>query len=241
MFRALAILFAVLSVFILPLIVGVPTGALFQLGLPLIFICSCFAGFLLAWPFEVLLAAFKDGLDSFSERESLPQDLAEEILRISAIARKEGILQVEAQRNTIRDEGFKQAVKLVIDGMRVEQLQEFLKVDLSGGGPQNSLRVMQHGSNVVWLSAFLSTLLGISRSLGSPNNLSKSLSADVLPLVLAGALSLFFFMPAVKRLEKRSQDRLIRKRMIQQGTLGIAEGLAPTALEERLQSLMGNA
>ena len=47
----------------------------------------------------------------------------DEIIRIATIARKEGVLAVEGQRESIQDPLFKRTIKFVIDGFEAKHRQ----------------------------------------------------------------------------------------------------------------------
>src|SRR6476620_2729254 len=56
--------------------------------------------------------------------------IIDEIIRIATIARKEGVLAVEGQRDSITNPLFKKTIKYVIDGFEPNTVKEIIETDI---------------------------------------------------------------------------------------------------------------
>jgi chemotaxis protein MotA len=54
----------------------------------------------------------------------------DEIIKIATIARKEGVLAVEGQRESIQNPMFKKAIKYVIDGFEPNTVKEIIDTEI---------------------------------------------------------------------------------------------------------------
>jgi len=98
------------------LLEGGSLGQISQKTAAIIVLGGTFGAMLLAFPMEDIKKAFSMIGSIYKRVDMDVRPIIDEIVRIATIARKEGVLAVEGQRESIQTPLFKKTIKYVIDG-----------------------------------------------------------------------------------------------------------------------------
>lgn len=166
--------------------------------------------------------------------------LVEEVLRVANLARKDGILAVDAQRPSLRSEGLKRGLKFVIDGFEAKTLREMLEVQRLQAleKEERVVRVIEGAASYAPPIGVLASVLGLVKVLGAledPTRLGQGISAAFMATAYGLALSHLLFQPWAEKLRSRIDDEQIAHDLIQAGVLAVQEQLNPVFLKEKLE------
>jgi chemotaxis protein MotA len=160
---------------------------------------------------------------------------------LSALARKEGILALEARMNAISDPFLKKGMQLLVDGNSAEKIRETLDVDI------HSWEQLRWQSARVWESAagysptigIIGAVLGlmhVMQNLSEPSKLGGGIAVAFVSTIYGVAFANLLFLPIANKLKSILMEQAHMQEMIVDGLVGIANGDNPRQVEIKLQS-----
>lgn len=171
------------------------------------------------------------------------QKLIAQIIEWSQIARKEGLLALEAQTEQISDPFQRKGIQLLVDGVEPQQLREVLEVEI--GTYEADLKLAAK----IWESAggFSPTigiigavmgLIHVMENLSDPSKLGSGIAVAFVATIYGVCLANMIFLPAAKKLLDNVARLVKYREMFVDGLLGIANGDNPRIIETRLQGYL---
>lgn len=192
-------------------------------------------------PSKVFLTAVKMGSWAFvtppiSSRESIRQ-----LISLSALARKEGILALEGRMNTIRDPFLKKGLELVVDSNSGEKIREILDVDIHSWEQLRwqSARVWEAAAGYSPTIGIIGAVLGlmhVMQNLSDPSRLGNGIAVAFVATIYGVAFANLLFLPIANKLKSIIMEQANMLEMIVDGLVGIANGEHPKLVEIKLQS-----
>jgi chemotaxis protein MotA len=190
------------------------------------------------------LQVFRDGMKMakwvFFPPLVEPQKLIADIAHWSQIARKEGLLALEAQISTLRDPFTAKGVQLLVDGAEPERLREVLEVEI--GAWESHLKAAAK----VWESAggysptigIIGAVMGlihVMENLSDPSKLGSGIAVAFVATIYGVGAANLIFLPIAKKLLATVARLVTLREMLVDGLVGIASGDNPRIIESRLQ------
>src|SRR5215470_12212330 len=77
---------------------------------------------MIGFPMSVMKQAFGDLLHVFKEENVEPSGVIDEVLKFANKARREGIISLEKDADTIKDDFFRKAIMMAVDGSEPKEL-----------------------------------------------------------------------------------------------------------------------
>jgi len=220
---------------------GGDISILFQVAAFLIVLGGTLGAVMIQSPSRVFVTAIKMGRWAFvtppiSSRESIKQ-----LVNMSVLARKEGILALEGRMNTISDPFLKKGLQLLVDGTSGEKIREILDVDI------NSWEQLRWQSARVWEAAagysptigIIGAVLGlmhVMQNLSEPSKLGGGIAVAFVATIYGVAFANLLFLPVANKLKSILMEQAHIQEMVVDGLVGIANGDNPRLIEIRLQS-----
>ncbi len=191
-------------------------------------------------PLSVFRQGMKMGAWVFYPPLVEPQKHIAEISRWSQIARKEGLLALEAQIHAVRDPFAAKGLQLLVDGAEPERLREVLDVEITAW--EHSLKA---GAKV-WESAggysptigIIGAVMGlihVMENLSDPSKLGSGIAVAFVATIYGVGAANLVFLPVAKKLMANISRIVTQREMLVDGLVGIANGDNPRVLESRLQ------
>lgn len=191
-------------------------------------------------PLSVFRQGMKMGAWVFYPPLVEPQKQIAEISRWSQIARKEGLLALEAQIHAVRDPFAAKGLQLLVDGAEPERLREVLDVEITAW--EHSLKA---GAKV-WESAggysptigIIGAVMGlihVMENLSDPSKLGSGIAVAFVATIYGVGAANLVFLPVAKKLMANIARIVTQREMLVDGLVGIANGDNPRVLESRLQ------
>lgn len=222
------------------LLEGGSVSVLLQLAALLIVLGGTIGAVMLQHSTKVFVTGVKMGKWAFVTPKLDIQKLAYQITAWGSVARKDGILALEAQVKRIDDPFVSKGLQLLVDGNSAEKIREVLDVDLQ---TYESLRWQ---SARVWESAagysptigILGAVLGlvhVMQSLGEPAKLGAGIAVAFIATIYGVGFANLIFLPIAGKLKILIQKQIHMREMLIDGLCMVANAENPRFIENKLK------
>lgn len=169
--------------------------------------------------------------------------LIEEIVKIATIARKEGVLALEGQKDTIKDPMFKRMIKYVVDGFEPTTVKEIMdtEIGMTLEEEENAAKVFEGAGGYAPTIGIIGAVLGlihVMSMLNDPSQIGSGIAVAFVATVYGVGLANLVLIPWGTKLKRKAQQRAMLKEIVKSGIVGIQEGLNPHFLKEKLEVLL---
>lgn len=222
---------------------GGHVGSLIQPTAALIVLGGTLGAVMLQSPLSVFMTGMKMGAWVFFPPAVDSQQLITDVARWGQVARKEGLLALEAQISLLSDPFAKRGLQLLVDGAEPERLREVLEVEI--GAYENSMKL----ASKVWESAggysptigILGAVMGlihVMENLSDPAKLGSGIAVAFVATIYGVGAANLVFLPVAKKLMANIGRLVTHREMLVDGLVGIANGDNPRIIESRLQGYL---
>lgn len=169
-----------------------------------------------------------------------PQRLIEQMVRWGQIARKEGLLALEAQIPTLGDPFARRGLQLLVDGAEPDRLREVMEVEINAYEDQMKLaaRIWESAGGYAPTIGILGAVMGlihVMENLSDPTKLGSGIAVAFVATIYGVGSANLIFLPIAKKLMVNIQRLVTVREMYVDGLIGIANGDNPRIVESRLQ------
>lgn len=233
-------LLAVLVIVVAQLLGGGSLGQLFQLTALLVVLGGTAGAVALSHSMTDLRAALGmvRRVYRMADRDLAP--LVEEIVKVASVARKEGLLAIEAHRASIQDPLFQRSVKYVIDGFEPSTVREIMDAEIKRALEKDEMaaQVFESAGNYAPTMGVLGAVIGLVQvlsALDDPAKIGQGIAVAFVAILYGIGLSNLVFLPWAAKLRRKAEQGIIPKEIVKTGVIGIHESLSPQVLQEKLQ------
>lgn len=179
----------------------------------------------------------------FEEEEPAPERLIEKIVGISRVARREGILALESQLNTLGDHFLERGVQLAVDGVAPETMKDILTTDIQVMQERHALGQSVITAMAAFAPAFgmIGTLIGLVQMLATlddPSHIGRGMAVALLTTLYGALLANLVLLPILGKLKVRTALEVLHRELIIEGILSVQSGEHPHILEQRLKAFL---
>lgn len=169
-----------------------------------------------------------------------PTELIEQVDRWSHVARKEGLLALEAQIATVPDRFMAKGLQLLVDGAEPERLREVLEVEIGSYEEQMkmSARIWEAAGGYSPTIGILGAVMGlihVMENLSDPSKLGAGIAVAFVATIYGVGAANLVFLPVAKKLLANISRLVTMREMFVDGVVGIANGDNPRIIESRMQ------
>ena len=192
-------------------------------------------------PSKVFFTAIKMGRWAFVTPRLHSRDKARQLMEWSTLARKEGILALDARISDIDDPFMKKGLQLLVDGNSAEKIREVLDVDTHSWEQLRwqSARVWEAAAGYSPTIGIIGAVLGlmhVMQNLGEPSKLGGGIAVAFVATIYGVAFANLLFVPVANKLKSIIMQQTHMREMVVDGLVGIANGDNPRLIEIKLQS-----
>ncbi len=176
----------------------------------------------------------------FSPPRLRPIDLIRQMVQWSHVARKEGLLALEAQIPNVSDPFVRRGLQLLVDGAEPDGLREVLEVEIGTYEAQMRLaaRVWESAGGYAPTIGILGAVMGlihVMENLSDPARLGGGIAVAFVATIYGVGSANLIFLPIAKKLMAIIHQLGLVREMYVDGLVGIANGDNPRMIESRLQ------
>lgn len=174
-------------------------------------------------------------------KQNLPDtnELIEQFVKLSTLARQEGILAIESHVDDIDDPFLKQGLRMVVDGMEPDFIRDTMEEELEAIEERHAVGAAiftQAGTYAPSLGV-LGAVIGLIAALGNLNDV-ETLGNAIAAAFVATLFGIFsgyvLWHPFANKLRRKSQQEIRLKSLMIEGVLSIQSGVSPRAMRDKL-------
>ncbi|MDP4085554.1 MAG: flagellar motor stator protein MotA [Bacillota bacterium] len=238
------IILGILAIGVGMVLKGVKLIALANPAAFLIIIAGTIAAVVIAFPSNEIKRVPKLFGILFKEQK-LPNsgDLIRMFSDWAQLARKEGLLALEAKTSDIDDEFLRNGLSLAVDGQSADYIRDVLseEVDAMEERHLSGAAIFSQAGTYAPTLGVLGAVLGLIAALSNMNDtneLGRAISAAFVATLLGIFTGYVLWHPFANKLKRKSKQEIRLKQMMIEGILSILEGEAPRIIEQKLSSYL---
>jgi len=234
------LLFGFLAIVLGQVLEGGHVGSLIQPTAFLIVIGGTLGAVMLQSPLPTFLLGARMARWVFFPPRLVPAQLIGQVVQWSMIARKEGLLALEAQMSTLRDPFVRRGLQLLVDGAEPEGLRDVLEVDIGSYETQMKLaaKIWESAGGYAPTVGILGAVMGlihVMENLSDPSKLGAGIAVAFVATIYGVGAANLIFLPIAKKLLTNISRLVAMREMFVDGLVGIANGDNPRIIESRMQ------
>jgi chemotaxis protein MotA len=165
------------------------------------------------------------------------------LVRMAERARREGLLALEEEAQTVDDPFIQKGVRLVVDGTDPELVKDILdlEVESMAGRHHHMANAFQQAGGFAPTVGIIGTILSLVHVLGhldNPDTIGPAIASAFVATLFGVASANLFFLPVAQKLKALSTEESEAKTMIIEGILSIQAGDNPRIVEEKLKTFL---
>lgn len=222
------------------LLEGGHLGQIMQGTAALIVLGGTFGAMLVSFPMQDIKKAFSLIPLIYKNVDMDVRPTIDEIIRIATIARKEGVLAVEGQRDSIQNPLFKKTIKYVIDGFEPNTVKEIVDTEiyLAFEEEEAAGKVFEGAGGYAPTIGIIGAVLGlihVMTLLDDPSKIGSGIAVAFVATVYGVGIANLLLIPWGTKIKRKAAQRMMTKEVVKLGVIGIQEGLNPHFLQEKLE------
>ena len=228
------------SVIVGQLLEGGAVSALWQGAAFFIVFGGTLGAVMLQSPLKVFVTGLKMARWVFITPPLPMQKWVYQITAWSSLARKDGMLALEAYTDEVSDPFMKKGLQLLIDGNSAEKIREVLEVDIHTYEQLSwqSARVWESAGGYAPTIGILGAVLGLIHVMGNladPSKLGAGIAVAFIATIYGVGLANLVFLPMASKLKVLITQQVVMREMLVDGLEAIARGENPRFVENKLQ------
>lgn len=171
------------------------------------------------------------------------KELAKKISIWSHFARKEGIMMLEPYMQKEKEPFIKKGLLLMVDGTPPEKIREVMAIDMYFYEMQqrNRAKVWSAAGGYAPTVGILGAVLGlihVMENLSDPSKLGSGIAVAFVATIYGVGLANLVFLPIANKIRFNLQKDLMRREMLLNAWVSIANGDHPKIVDERVAAYL---
>ena len=189
------------------------------------------------------IAGLKSFLLIFKAPTTDVKGMIQQIIDLSNVARKEGLLSLEEAAANLDDEFMKKGILLIVDGTDPELVRGIMETELVSTESRHKDKISfweDVGSmGPAW--GMIGTLVGLVNMLyemDDPSSIGPSMAVALITTLYGSLLANWICAPVAGKLKANNATEIMTKEIMIEGLLSIQAGENPRVIEEKLKSFL---
>ncbi len=223
---------------------GGHVGSIVQATAAMIVFGGTIGAVMVAFPRKDFVRGMKMAGQAFGEKKHDLAGLAKQIVELAGVARRDGVLALEAKLPEIRDPFLQRALGYVVDGVDANVTRDSLEAAMEAEYQEAMVaaRVWEGAGGYAPTVGILGAVLGlihVMENLSDPTKLGGGIATAFVATVYGVGSANLLFLPMANKLKRKIGLAKEQRVLIAEGVLAIQEGLNPRVLEEKLRAYTG--
>lgn len=169
--------------------------------------------------------------------------LVRQIVGLSELARKDGLLALESRLAELTDASLVLGVQMAVDGTRPDVIREILHTEMKAEEARHHVgkRMFDLMGRCGPAFGMIATLLGLILMLGNlndPDSIGPSMAMALVGTLYGAAMANMICMPCAEKLAYLSHQEQLARQMVLDGVLAIQAGDSPRIVEQKLAAYL---
>jgi chemotaxis protein MotA len=195
------------------------------------------------YPLPDILKVIKVVRNAFFHKTVTSTEVIANFVNLASIARREGILALEATTNEMKDEFMKKGMMLSVDGLEPSAIKDILDTEIIAIQERHKLGAEIFSSLGAFAPALgmIGTLIGLVqmlKTMDDPSTIGPAMAVALLTTFYGAVLANILFLPIAGKLKNRSGAEVLVKELITEGIISIAKGENPRVIEQKLNAYL---
>ncbi|NBH82046.1 motility protein A [bacterium C-53] len=193
------------------------------------------------------MAGFVGGLKSFTIIFKAPlmdaPGIIKQIIELSNVARKEGLLSLEEAASNLEDDFLKKGILLIVDGTDPELVRAIMETELSSVEQRHKDKIgfWENLASMGPAWGMIGTLIGLINMLQKMEDVAAvgpNMAVALITTLYGSMLANWICLPVAAKMKSNSGDEIMVKEIMIEGLLSIQAGENPRVIEEKLKSFL---
>lgn len=172
-----------------------------------------------------------------------PQQEIERIITYANLARKEGLLALEAKLQDVDDKFFAKGIQLVIDGFAADTVRDIMDLEHSFQQQRHAQGKKMLDTIGTMAPAFgmIGTLVGLVQMLANmsnPSSIGAGMAVALLTTFYGAVVANVFMTPMANKLDLRAKEEALLRSLMIEGIVAIQSGEKPQLIKEKLKGFL---
>ncbi len=204
------------------------------------------AALLINFPLKRVIGVFGVIKKCFTSKLPSPEETIAQFKEFATVARREGMLALEEQMESVSDKFLSRGLEMVVGGTPKEDLQQILETEISciEQRHETGKKVVDATAAAAPAFGMIGTLIGLVqmlRSLDDPSQIGGGMATALLTTLYGALIANLFCIPLAGKLEARSQEEVMIRELMISGLISLVEGHPPRNVEERLVAFLSSS
>jgi chemotaxis protein MotA len=165
------------------------------------------------------------------------------MVKLARVARSEGLLALENSLDEVKDPFVQKAIQLVVDGTDANVLNEVLTTEVEQSHQRHMVckSVLDHMGAMFPSFGMIATLIGLVGMMSNMKDASaigEGMATALVATFYGSLLANLVCIPLAGKLELRSKQEMLARRLVIEGISAIQAGLNPRLVEEKLKTFL---
>ena len=224
---------------------GGKVGSLLQLSASVIVFGGTAGAVVTSFPLSELKKFPQWIKTAFTSQSFGAAEAYETLVRFAEKARREGLLSLEQELESISDRFTRQGMQLVIDGTDPEITREILESNIAVLEKRHKvgIAVFEAAGGFGPTMGIIGTVMGLVMVLGNlsdPSSLSESIASAFIATLYGVSSANLLWLPIASKLKMKDKAEVSAMEMVLDGILSIQAGENPSILKEKLKTHVGS-
>jgi len=216
-----------------------PTAAMIVLG-------GTIGAVMIQFPLPIVLGAFASLVKVVWEGKRDGQAVIRQLVGFAQKARKEGIVALDKDLETVEDPFLKKALMLAIDGTEPQELRKMMEMELQNREEQEEKipAVFESAGGFAPTIGIIGAVLGliqVMQHLDKMDEVGRGIATAFVATIYGVGVANIILLPSAGKLKIRIREEQVAREMMLEGVVSILEGLNPRMVEIKLNSFLSEA
>ena len=212
-----------------------------QMTAALIVLGGTLGAVLVTTPLHVVWRTFRRLGDVFLDSALSHAAVIDNLIWFASKARRDGIVSLEQDAESIPDPFMRKALNLAVDGTDLQELRKMMEIALAQSEQlhEAEARVWESAGGYAPTIGIIGAVMGliqVMKHLEDMTAVGHGIAVAVVATVYGVGSANIFFLPAANKLRAKLRERMALQEMILEGVAAIVEGLNPTLIRLKLES-----
>lgn len=205
----------------------------------MITVLGSLSGLIASYPLTYILGLGGIVRHAFFTADLNSKEMIITLVSFSEKARREGLLALEDDLDELDDEFLKKGIQLVVDGTDPELVRRIMETELEYimGRHEKGKKVFEDWSLLAPAFGMIGTLMGLILmmvNLEDKSAIGPGMSTALITTLYGAIMANAVLIPISNKLEVRSNDEILLKLIMIEGTLSIQAGDNPRIVRDKL-------
>jgi chemotaxis protein MotA len=211
-----------------------PTAALIVFG-------GTLGAVFIQFPFTVVVKAFAQLKSVFLGTKDPAAQLIDDLMRYAGRARRNGLMSLDSELESIQDPFLKKAMTLAVDGTHAPELRQRMEFEMDSEADKEDLlpQVFEAAGGFAPTIGILGAVIGliqVMQRLQDINEVGKGIAVAFVATIYGVGSANIFFLPCAGRIKILMRRKQVLRELMLDGVIAIVEKLNPRVFESKFAS-----